>query len=108
MQHSFIWLVFAHYIGDFALQSEWMSRAKGQLQYIMIAHCVIWTACICVALQYTGGWSEQGHITNLIVGFLFLGHYIADKWKYDKETWIWIYPDQMWHLVQLIIVYVFV
>jgi len=102
---NFIWLLFAHYIGDFALQSEWQSDNKGKLWYVMFSHCMIWTASICIALQFLGifvFWK---------VFFLLFGHWVCDYWKAKipkiPENWKYIYPDQLWHIIQLLIVYYF-
>lgn len=51
---SFLWVLFGHYIGDFALQSQWQSENKGKNWYILFTHCMVYTACTCVALAYTG------------------------------------------------------
>jgi hypothetical protein len=85
---NIIWLLFAHFIGDIALQSDWQAQNKGTKWYVMLSHCMIWTACICVAL-----------------------HWACDKWKTTKprtpEAWVYIYPDQAWHFIQCVIVYWF-
>lgn len=98
-----IWLIFAHYIGDIALQSDWQAQNKGKLWYVMMSHCFIWTACISVALQYLGLFAMWKVI------FLLVGHWVMDKWKTTKpktpEAWKYIYPDQIWHLIQCGIVY---
>jgi hypothetical protein len=100
-----IWLLFAHYIGDIALQSDWQAQNKGRLWYVMFSHCMIWTACVSVALQY------QGRFDLWKVVFLVIGHWVCDKWKTTKpktpEAWKYIYPDQAWHIIQLAIVYSF-
>lgn len=100
-----IWLIFAHYIGDIALQSDWQAQNKGKLWYVMLSHCMIWTACICIALQFLGLYAMWKVI------FLCGGHWICDKWKTTKpktpEAWKFIYPDQTWHLLQCLIVYYF-
>jgi hypothetical protein len=100
-----IWIIFAHFIGDIALQAPWQADNKGKYWYVMLAHCMIWTACISIALQYLGlfaGWK---------VVFLLAGHWVCDKWKTTipktPENWKYIYPDQLWHLVQCIIVKIF-
>ena len=100
---NFIWLIFAHYIGDIALQSSWQADNKGKYWYVMMSHVLIWTACISVALEYIGLLS----IWKIV--FLIVGHWLMDKWKTKKpktpESWKYIYPDQIWHIVQLLIVY---
>ncbi len=100
-----IWLIFAHYIGDLALQSDWIAQKKRTLWYVMFSHCMIWAACICVALQFLGIFVLWKAL------FLVVGHWICDYWKTTKpqtpECWWYIYPDQVWHLMQCVIVYIF-
>ena len=98
-----IWLIFAHFIGDFALQKEWVALNKGKYWYLMIAHCMIWTACICVALMF-----YFNEVTWIQILFLFSIHYSVDKWKCwatkDFPTWHF-YIDQAIHLCQCLIVF---
>jgi hypothetical protein len=100
---NFIWLVFAHYIGDFALQSDWLAQNKGKYWYVMFSHCMIWTACISAALYVFSSLSVWE------VCFLVIGHVVSDTWKSRQpktpEHWWKIYPDQVWHLCQCLIVY---
>ena len=102
---DFIWLIFAHFIGDIALQSSWQADNKGKLWYVMLSHCMIWTALICIALQYLGLFEIWK------VGFLLAGHALSDTWKAKQpktpEHWWKIYPDQSWHIVQCLVVYFF-
>lgn len=97
---NFIWLIFAHFIGDFALQSDWISLNKGKYWYLMVAHCVIWTACVCVALEY------MGILLLWKAVLLCVGHVACDVWKCnstkDFPTWHF-YVDQMFHILQVII-----
>jgi hypothetical protein len=102
---NFLWLVFAHFVGDIALQSGWQANNKGKYWYVMLAHCMIWTALICIALQYLQ------ILTLWKFLFLLAGHFICDNWKAKipktPENWKWIYPDQGFHFLQLVIVYIF-
>ena len=105
-----IWLIFAHYIGDFALQKEWIALNKGKYRYTMLCHGMIWTFCICTALQY------QDRMADWKFYFLFLGHVICDQWVFNSRkrlpkdksfpTW-YFYLDQLWHIIQCYIVYNF-
>ncbi len=100
---KFIWLIFAHYIGDIAFQSIWQAENKSKYWYVMLSHCIIWTCCISVALQYIGLFAMWKVI------FLIIGHGVCDEIKTHQKikSWWKIYPDQAWHLIQLIIVYYF-
>ena len=101
---NFLWLVFAHMAGDIALQTPNMAN-KDKYWYVMAAHCVVWTGCICVALAWLGllePWKPF---------FLFAGHFVSDEWKSHQpktpDNWWKIYPDQAWHYVQCLAVYLF-
>lgn len=97
-----IWLIFAHFIGDWALQSDWVAQNKGKYPIVMIVHSMIWTACICIALEYLG------LFVLWQVTFLSVGHYFCDLWKCKtaKKFPSWhLYVDQLFHIAQLIVVY---
>ena len=98
-----VWLVFAHFVGDYALQSEWMANNKARYWVVMLSHCIIWTAMISVALQFLGLFALWKVI------FLIIGHGVMDEWKAHQpkrpDTWWQIYPDQAWHLCQLLVVF---
>ena len=108
---NFIWLLFAHYIGDIALQSEGVATNKCKTWYVMFSHCMIWTAAICFTLQWLGIYSFWKAI------FLLCGHYIIDKLKCKKpsfftvnehifpENWHFVYYDQIAHIIQLLVVF---
>ncbi|KKM62452.1 hypothetical protein LCGC14_1521550 [marine sediment metagenome] len=102
-----IWIIFAHFIGDWGLQSEWVALNKEKYWFVMTAHCMIWTGCVSMAVEYMGA------LTVWKLFFLFIGHYACDIWKcgvYEKtpfckqETYWHMYADQGWHLIQCFIV----
>ena len=104
---NFLWLIFAHVAGDWVCQNRWMAENKGKYWIVMLAHCIIWTGCICIALQ---------HFSKLAwwdVPFLLIGHYLIDSWKcwvYSKRPFCQqptakhLYIDQVLHLLQLAVV----
>ncbi|HUS50148.1 MAG TPA: DUF3307 domain-containing protein [Candidatus Paceibacterota bacterium] len=95
-------LWFAHCIGDMVLQSSFMSEYKGKFWYPMFSHVFIWTMCISLVLNYFE------IFTYWKFGFLFIGHWLMDKWKSntprdDAHRWC-MYVDQGWHFIQIIVV----
>jgi hypothetical protein len=128
---SFIWLIFAHYIGDTVMQSSWQAENKSKYWYVMLCHCMVYTAIVSIALQYIG------ILQPWMIVFIFVGHFICDeikchqprervkRYKYSRglpgrffcgdyyqtydgskvSNWWMIYPDQAWHIIQLAIVY---
>lgn len=95
--------MFAHYIGDTAIQTDFQAQNKGKYWYIMLCHCMVWTGCVSIALQYSGTFQYYD------VPFLILGHALMDSWKSRQprtpEQWWKIYPDQAFHLLQCTIAY---
>ena len=100
---NLFWLLFAHFIGDIALQQDWIAQNKGKYWYIMFAHCIIWSGCVALVLLL------MGLLAPWKVIFLVIGHYLMDHWKANKprsySTWWYVYPDQAWHFIQIGIVY---
>ena len=105
-----IWLLFAHFIGDWAIQPEWIATNKGNYWFVMLVHCIIWATCICIGLEYIGCYVLWKAL------FLIGGHYLVDSWKcrvYEKipfcqqKTYKHLYIDQFIHIIQVIFVGVF-
>lgn len=103
---SLVWLILAHSIGDIALQNEWQSQNKGKKWDVMLGHCLVWTACICVALQFLGIFALWK------VFYLVLVHWLVDYWKCKQREWNkeekkwWWFMDQGLHFLQLIVVWI--
>ncbi len=101
---NFLWLIFAHYIGDWGLQNPWVATNKGKYWMVMLGHCMVWTACMAVCLEWLG-------ILSLWkLGFLVSTHFIADEMKCHltpEGKWWTIYPDQIYHIIQCLIVAIY-
>ena len=102
--NRFIWLIFAHFIGDGALQSEWVAVHKGRKPHVMFGHAMIYVTCVSVVLQGLGIYAFWK------VPFIVIGHMCCDWVKCDarersgdKILFIWL--DQVFHLIQLLVVY---
>jgi hypothetical protein len=103
MIEALLFLIFGHYIGDFALQNEWIATKKGEYPYILFGHAMIWSAVICAILYHFGLF----HLWMAV--FLIAGHFACDYWKSHQprtpENWWLIYPDQLFHIVQILVVF---
>ena len=96
---NFLWLIFAHYVGDTGLQNDYTIANKKKCKYIMFSHCMVWALCVCVALNYL----------DILVWwkpiFLAAGHYLIDNYKVKFPERYRDFIDQILHLGQLIIIY---
>lgn len=96
---NFLWLVFAHYVGDTGLQNGYTIKYKKVYWYILFSHCVIYTGCVAVALNYLG------ILFIWKLAFILAGHYLIDNYKYKFPLRYRDLIDQILHLGQLIIIY---
>jgi len=101
---QYLVVMFAHYVGDYPLQGEFLGVFKGKYDYLLLCHCIIWTGCVCVALYLLGIFAWWKLV------FLFVGHIGMDRWKCrhpEREkkgltSLLWI--DQAWHAIQCAVV----
>jgi len=110
----FIFLVFVHFVADFALQSEFMAKYKQESWFIMTVHCIIWTGSIILALMWYKGFHHLSEVSGLVsIWLLYVGHYLCDSFKcYFINGTEWgkrnikhlFHADQVFHLIQLLIV----
>ena len=87
-------LLAAHFIGDFAFQSTWMSMEKGKSHEVCFYHAATYTATF-VLLSCTG---VICLIPNWAFALLLISHIIIDELKarYNIIKSVWL--DQFCHL----------
>ena len=89
------WLIFAHFMGDIAFQSQFLTEKKRESFFFLIAHSIIYTGCIGVVLVIFG------HYALWKIWFLIIGHILIDKLKIEHH--IRLHTDQTLHATQLLI-----
>jgi len=99
---EFLFLISAHFLGDFSFQNIWMVERKWKDPFVLIAHCFIWTGTLSVVLICFNDFALWKFI------FLFLGHLACDSLKhkgFDKlPTFLKNSIDQGFHLFQALLV----
>lgn len=112
-------LLAAHCIGDYPLQGEFLATHKGENNFILLVHCIIYTACVLVGLVLalpliSAPINETILLT--IIAVILVSHFIIDKRKCEfmkkldidytknmeqkKELMVCsFYEDQMYHIV---------
>lgn len=86
----------AHAVGDYALQSDYISKGKQTDLYLLIIHVNIWTYIIVATTLFLGTPVKLG----LIVVCLWVPHFIMDYLKAQSTWFPSIVPD---HKTQLTI-----
>ena len=95
-----IWLLFAHHLADVAFQPSWLIANKKKHWFSIYEHAMVWTGIVSLTLLVLG---VEPTLWKML--FLLIGHFLIDFFKYKQEDWFWIYPDQLAHYLQIIIVY---
>lgn len=94
-----MWATFAHYLGDFALQNDYVAKNKCLNLYVLFAHAIVWTLPIVLVLSYFGIFQYWK------LAFLVIGHMMIDAWKCKQDGgWHYLYIDQFVHLIQILMV----
>lgn len=52
--NTLLYLVFGHYIGDYALQGEYIAREKANSLHVLVAHCAIQAGTVLLATNEPG------------------------------------------------------
>ena len=98
-----LFLLTLHYIADYPLQGDFLGTMKGKYDYLLFVHCFIWAGVVGFGLYLIGTLVLWKYL------FLFIGHFVIDRWKCRQEDkthaltkHLWI--DQGLHAVQILVV----
>lgn len=109
----FSWLLLAHLIGDWLLQSDWMALGKRQgfLTRAGLAHYAVYTLTILGLLWLVNITPSQPTSWLITGGVVFVSHWLIDAtdlvqhWMYlfgqRNQTMVRIMVDQTLHLLVL-------
>lgn len=105
----FVWfMILAHFVGDYVLQSNFLAQTKGKEWYNMLVHCVLYTGSVgWVLIKWTDGLPFCGLL------WVFVSHWFIDSWKcreleknksstpdgHIEKTYLYI--DQLYHFIVL-------
>lgn len=96
---GWIMVVIAHFVGDYALQNEYLAVNKIKYPYVRLAHSIIWAGCILVALAFVGVNLSTGPAwwaPLWVIFFLVFSHFMADG--VPRKRPVDLYIDQGFHL----------
>jgi hypothetical protein len=112
---NFMYLMFAHFVLDFSFQSEFMSKFKYKLPFVMFVHVFIWTFGL-----YAMSDLLSMNVPLFLWPVMFAVHYYTDWFKcsliekLESKTLIaqdvknkmikkWFHIDQAVHIVQVLL-----
>jgi hypothetical protein len=94
MISQLIFMVAAHFIGDFPGQSVWMAEYKGKSWEILAYHCLV----------YVSVFALLGYVWPVLL-VLLVTHFVIDaaKARYSLIPYIWL--DQALHIWVIMIIW---
>ena len=120
-------LLVGHCVGDYPMQSDFLAKFKGENNLILSIHCILYTACLLIALLFTSSASRVYDYRMLIIAIIFITHFVIDKWKCvviarlpkgeltqsvaerNKRVTLWCYYiDQALHMIINVAIYAFI
>lgn len=101
---NILWLLLAHYLLDYPLQSDFLASTKGKYFYSLLAHSIIYGLGISLCLSFMGAFVMWKAL------FLVLSHVVIDYKKShainkDKALTTYLYIDQSCHIAINTILY---
>lgn len=102
---NLLWVILAHYLLDYPLQSDFLARTKGSDNYSLLAHSIIYGLGMTLTFKFIGVFS----IAKALI--LVISHFIVDYVKShakdkSKALTTYLYIDQSIHLLINIILMV--
>lgn len=89
------YILMAHMIGDYVLQTDFLAKTKGENWWHMIAHCITYT--LPFAILISPDWK---------IFFLFASHMVIDTLKARAKV-IDYFEDQALHIACLVVYFAF-
>ena len=98
-----IFLFVLHHIGDVWAQPSWLIEKKKKHAFAVYEHVMIYAGVISAGLFVLGMFEPWKFF------FILIGHFAIDLYKYqyakNKDKYWLIYPDQLLHYLQIVIVW---
>ncbi len=89
-------LLACHFIGDIALQTEWLAEGKGKSWEINFYHVAVYLAVFIL-------FGPELSLSSL--GIIFISHFLIDPLKSRWGVIKYIWQDQILHILVLLVVF---
>jgi len=97
MIEKILWILLAHYLGDYTFQSQFLFETKKKRFYSLFVHSMIYALLVSLCFYLLGVFALWKFLVVLIA------HLIIDKWKscikdVKNSEGIYLYIDQALHI----------
>lgn len=100
---TLILLLALHHFADTSLQPSWLITNKKKHWFAVYEHVMVYSLAMTIGFWFIGEYQSW------IFTYFLIGHFIIDLYKYqyaiNKDKYWLIYPDQLLHYLQIIVLY---
>ena len=93
-----LWIMLAHYILDYPLQSDFLAKTKGKYFYSLFAHSVIYGLGMSLVFKILGTFYIWKAVV-LVASHVLIDYIKANAKNKDKALTTYLYIDQALHLI---------
>lgn len=97
MVEKILWVMLAHYVLDYPLQSDFLAKTKGQYFYSLFAHSVIYGLGMALVLKILGVFTLWKAVV-LVCSHIIIDYFKASAKDKDKALTTYLYIDQGLHI----------
>jgi hypothetical protein len=101
------YLLFAHYIADYPLQSDFLAQTKGKYWYSLMAHCFLYSMTIGIAMMLMKGYFSVSSVMVIYITHVVIDYCKANAKNKEKALTTYLYIDQSAHILINFIVFLF-
>ena len=102
---NILWILLAHYIADYPLQTCPQAKTKGRYFYSLLSHSIIYGLTISLAFKILGVFAIWKAIV-LIVSHVVIDYFKATSKNKEKAMTTYLYIDQALHItINIILMY---
>jgi len=91
------WILLAHYILDYPLQSDFLAQTKGKYWYSLFAHSMIYGLGIALVFKFLGAFALWKAIV-LVISHIIIDYKKSTAKSKDKALKSYLYIDQSLHV----------
>lgn len=100
-----MYLLFAHYIADYPLQSDFLAQTKGKYWYSLMVHCFLYSMTIGTAMVLMKGYFSISSMMIIYITHVAIDYCKANAKNKEKALTTYLYIDQLAHILVNFIVF---
>lgn len=94
---NILWILLAHYLLDYPLQSDFLAQTKGEYWYSLLVHSMIYGLGMAFVFKILGVFTIWKAVV-LVISHIIIDYKKATAINKDKALTTYLYVDQILHI----------